>query len=73
VSKLVGSPPTGSTSSFNSTWIHISIYLGSSYPANDHLFQGGWWQVQYNVRGGNDTTTWAVNVAGNPVHLVPWP
>ena len=30
----------------------------------------GWWKIQYNVAGGNDTTTWQVNLRGNPVHLV---
>jgi hypothetical protein len=60
----------GSGSSFNSTWLHISIPLGNTYGSGG-LWQGGWWQVKYNVTAGNDTTTWSVNVAGNPVHLVP--
>ena len=34
------------------------------------LWQGGWWQIEYNVRSGNDTTTWQVNILGNPVHLI---
>jgi hypothetical protein len=76
---------SGSTkSSFNNTWIEITIPLPSSYGSaggtapivasgtpDPGLWQGGWWQVQYNVSGGNDTTTWSVNVNGNPVHLVP--
>jgi hypothetical protein len=57
-------------SSFNSTWIHIVIPLGTSYGSNG-LWGGGWWQIKYNVSAGNDTTTWSVNVKGNPVHLVP--
>jgi hypothetical protein len=57
-------------SSFNNTWIEITIPLSANYGANG-LWQGGWWQVQYNVTGGNDTTTWEVNVNGQPVHLVP--
>jgi hypothetical protein len=28
--------------------------------------------VQYNVSQGDDTTTWSVNVNGNPVHLLPY-
>ena len=32
--------------------------------------QSGWWKIEYQVAGGNDTTTWEVNVLGNPVHLV---
>ena len=59
-------------SSFNNTWIEITIPLGTNYGANG-LWQNGWWQVQYNVTAGNDLTTWSVNVNGNPVHLVPVP
>ena len=68
-------------SSFNNTWIEITIPLSSdpvtgygatglwgpdSNPANK-----GWWQVQYTVTSSSDLTTWSVNVNGNPVHLVP--
>jgi hypothetical protein len=62
-----------SGSSFNNTWIEITISLPDNYGGANgiDLWQGGWWQVQYNVTGGNDTTTWSVNVNGNPVHLVP--
>ena len=61
---------SGGGSSFNDTWIEITIPLGNTYGSGG-LWQGGWWQVQYNVTAGNDTTTWSVNVMGNPVHLVP--
>jgi hypothetical protein len=60
---------SGSTS-FNNTWIEITIPLPTSYGSTG-LWQGGWWQVQYNTTAGNDTTTWSVNVNGNPVHLIP--
>ncbi len=61
---------TNGRSSFNNTWIHISIPLPASYGAGG-LWQGGWWQIQYiTPNGGNDTTTWQVNIQGNPVHLV---
>jgi hypothetical protein len=60
----------GGGSSFNNTWIEITIPLTTAYGSGG-LWQGGWWQVQYNVSAGNDTTTWSVNVNGNPVHLVP--
>jgi Flp pilus assembly protein TadG len=30
----------------------------------------GWWKIEYTVNGGNDTTTWRVDIRGNPVHLV---
>jgi hypothetical protein len=32
--------------------------------------EDGWWLVEYDVRAGNDTTTWEVSIRGNPVHLV---
>jgi Putative Flp pilus-assembly TadE/G-like len=74
---------TGVGSSFNNTWIEITIPLSSdpvtgygatglwgpdSNPANK-----GWWQIQYVVTAASDLTTWSVNVNGNPVHLVPIP
>jgi hypothetical protein len=61
----------GSGSSFNNTWIEITIPLSTTYGSGG-LWSGGWWQVQYNVNQGNDTTTWSVNVNGNPVHLLPY-
>jgi Flp pilus assembly protein TadG len=30
----------------------------------------GWWKIEYTVAGGNDTTTWQVDISGNPVHLL---
>jgi hypothetical protein len=30
----------------------------------------GWWKIYYDVTNANDTTTWLVNILGNPVHLV---
>ncbi len=59
----------GGSSSFNNTWIHISIPLSATYGSSG-LWQGGWWQIEYNVSSGNDTTTWAVSIRGNPVHLI---
>ena len=64
----------GGSSSFNNTWLRILIPLPSTYgstgltPAGET--QPGWWKIQYNVTGGNDTTTWMVNIRGNPVHLI---
>jgi len=60
-------------SSFNNTWIHIRVALDASYGLNGLWGPGGggWWQVRYETPGGgNDTTTWQVNLTGNPVHLV---
>lgn len=59
---------SASNGSFNNTWLEITIPLGPAY-GNNGLWQGGWWQVEYVVSAGNDTTTWSVNVNGNPVRL----
>ncbi len=69
-------------SSFNSTWIHILVKLDGAQPyGTGGLWsppgltpaQPGWWQVKMITGAANDTTTWSVNVVGNPVHLLPWP
>ena len=66
------------SSLFNNHWITISVPLGSDYGQGlddltpDGETEPGWWKVEYSIdRGGNDTTTWEVNLKGNPVHLVP--
>ncbi len=64
----------GSGSQFDSYWLKILINLPSSYGSTGLQPPGtpsaGWWKIQYSVGGGNDTTTWQVNILGNPVHLV---
>ncbi len=61
---------------FNNRLLTISVPLPTSYgsgglnPPGDVTNEQGWWRVEYNVSGGNDTTTWAVSIRGNPVHLV---
>ena len=39
-------------------------------PPGDATDEEGWWRIEYNVSGANDTTTWRVSIRGNPVHLV---
>jgi hypothetical protein len=39
-------------------------------PPGDATDEDGWWMIEYNIAAANDTTTWAVNIRGNPVHLV---
>lgn len=57
----------GGSSSFNNTWIQILVKLDATYnPAAG----SDWWKIRYVVGQGNDTTTWMVNIRGNPVHLV---
>jgi hypothetical protein len=63
----------GSGSLFDSYWLTINVPLPSTYgsvgltPGGET--QAGWWKIRYTVGGGNDTTTWMVNIRGNPVHL----
>ena len=63
-----------SGSQFDAYWLDILIPLGANYGAGGLTPPGetedGWWKIQYTVAGGNDTTTWQVNIRGNPVHLV---
>ncbi|HEY6056935.1 MAG TPA: hypothetical protein VIV06_02835, partial [Candidatus Limnocylindrales bacterium] len=59
----------GGGSNFDGYWLTITIPLPWSYGSTG-LWEGGWWQVEYTVAGGNDTTTWSVEILGNPVHLV---
>ena len=59
---------------FNNKIVTIDIALPVDYGASgldpDGLGEDGWWKVEYDVRAGNDTTTWQVSIRGNPVHLV---
>jgi len=61
-------------SPFNNSWLRLLIPLSSTYgttgltPSGE--MQPGWWKIEYNVNGGNDTTTWRVLILGNPVHLI---
>ncbi|MFI5261437.1 MAG: hypothetical protein ACHQZR_02630, partial [Candidatus Limnocylindrales bacterium] len=57
------------TQPFNDKLITMTVALPGTYGSGG-LWQNGWWQVEYDVSSGNDTTTWQVNVLGNPVHLV---
>ena len=54
---------------FNDLMLTIGIPLPSTYGTST-LWQSGWWQIEYDVSSANDLTTWAVDVVGNPVHLV---
>ena len=37
----------------------------------DGLGEDGWWKVEYDVRAGNDTTTWEVSIRGTR-YTWPW-
>jgi hypothetical protein len=61
---------------FNNRLVTITIDLPNNYgvvglnPPGDITTEDGWWRIEYNINAANDTTTWAVTIRGNPVHLV---
>ncbi len=59
---------------FQDALITIEIPLPATYGSTGLTPPGvpgaGWWQIEYTVAGGNDTTTWQVDIQGNPVHLL---
>jgi len=59
---------------FNDRVITIDVNLPSTYGSSGLTPPGetqpGWWKIEYQVSGGNDTTTWQVAIRGSPVHLV---
>ena len=59
---------------FQDALITIEIPLPATYGSAGLTPTGepgaGWWKIEYTVAGGNDTTTWQVDIQGNPVHLL---
>ena len=59
---------------YQNSWITITVPLPTTYGATglqpSGETEGGWWKIRYTVNSANDTTTWEVNLRGNPVHLV---
>ena len=61
---------------FNNRMVTILVPLPADYgatgldPPGDATTEDGWWRIEYNIAQANDTTTWAVSIRGNPVHLV---
>ena len=61
---------------FNNREITITVQLPTTYgehglnPSGDITDEDGWWLIEYELENGNDTTTWSVDIKGNPVHLV---
>lgn len=66
----------GGVAQFNNHMVTIDISLPKDYgkkglnPPGDVTDEDGWWQIEYNIKAANDTTTWAVSIRGNPVHLI---
>ena len=64
----------GGAAQFNNHLVTITIPLPSTYgnggltPAGET--EAGWWKIEYQMNAANDTTTWGVNINGNPVHLI---
>lgn len=65
---------TAAPAKFNNRILTIEIPLPQDYGTGgldpNGIGEEGWWLVEYDVKAGNDTTTWEVQIRGNPVHLV---
>lgn len=63
------------SSKFNGHWVQLQIKIPNDYTCTEGLptpTDGKcWWKIRYDIEGqANDTTTWAAQVVGDPVHLV---
>lgn len=56
---------------FDGVWITLQIPIPNDYDCTEGTIPGCWWRIQYQISGdATDTTTWAAQVIGDPVHLV---
>jgi len=56
---------------FNGSWVTLDIPIPTNYSCTLGTIPGCWWRIKYIIDGqGNDTTTWAAQVIGDPVHLI---
>jgi len=66
-------PPIDVTNArFNGTWLTFSIPLpaATTYSSMTSSF-GSYWKMLYSINGAaDDATTWQINIAGSPVHLL---
>jgi Flp pilus assembly protein TadG len=61
----------GGEAKFNGSWVTLDIKIPNDYTCTMNTLPGCWWKIQYVINGqANDTTTWAAQVIGDPVHLV---
>jgi Flp pilus assembly protein TadG len=64
----------GGAAQFNNHLVTITIPLPITYGTTGLTPPGetesGWWKIEYQMSSANDTTTWGVNINGNPVHLI---
>lgn len=64
---------TNGVAKYNGYWLSVAIKIPNDYDCTPGLTSaaGCWWKIRYEIDGqGNDTTTWAAQVIGDPVHLV---
>jgi hypothetical protein len=59
---------------FDNKILTIRVPLPAAYAFGDldpnNIGEQGWWRIEYQTSAANDTTTWQVELIGNPVHLV---
>jgi Flp pilus assembly protein TadG len=59
---------------FDNKILTIRVPLPATYAIGDldpnNIGEQGWWRIEYQTSAANDTTTWQVELIGNPVHLV---
>jgi hypothetical protein len=71
---VIQTASSASGSYFQDALITIQIPIPSTYGSGGLTPAGvpgpGWWKIEYQVAGGNDTTSWQVDIQGNPVHLL---
>lgn len=62
---------SGGSSNYNGAWVTLGIKIPNNYSCTMGTVPGCWWKIKYIIDGqGNDTTTWAAQVIGDPVHLI---
>ncbi len=59
---------------FDNKILTIRVPLPADYAKGDldpnNIGEDGWWRIEYQTSAANDTTTWQVELIGNPVHLL---
>ena len=61
----------GGSAKFNGSWVTLDIQIPTTYACTLGTIPGCWWKIKYIINGqANDTTTWAAQVIGDPVHLI---
>jgi len=62
---------SGGSARYNGLWLTLQLPLADDYSCTMGTIPGCWWRIRYDINGqGNDTTTWAAQIVGDPVHLI---